>query len=54
MLYDKSEEWESYGTNRLFELGWIERLPNGRAVRVTAAGLAGLSDQFGLSLEERK
>ncbi|MEJ8548118.1 ArsR/SmtB family transcription factor [Brevibacillus borstelensis] len=37
-------------TNRLFELGWIERLPDGRAVRVTAAGNSGLSEAFGLKL----
>ncbi|CAM5795989.1 MULTISPECIES: ArsR/SmtB family transcription factor [Brevibacillus] len=37
-------------TKRLFELGWIERLPDGRAVRVTAAGISGLSEEFGLKL----
>ncbi|WP_274651278.1 ArsR/SmtB family transcription factor [Paenibacillus humicola] len=37
-------------TNRLFELGWIARIPGGRAVRVTAEGLYGLADEFGLKL----
>lgn len=35
-------------TQRLFELKWIERLPNGRAVRVTNAGIHGLAGEFGL------
>lgn len=35
-------------TNRLFELKWIERLPNGRAVRVTNEGIQGLKSEFGL------
>ena len=38
-------------TNRLFELRWIERLPDGRAVRVTGAGIKGLSAKFGLHLD---
>ncbi|AKF95785.1 ArsR/SmtB family transcription factor [Brevibacillus laterosporus] len=37
-------------TNRLFELEWIARIPGGRAVRVTDAGLNGLADEFGLRL----
>lgn len=37
-------------TNRLFELGWIERMPDNRAVRVTEAGITGLSQEFGLQL----
>ncbi|CAG7626032.1 ArsR/SmtB family transcription factor [Paenibacillus allorhizosphaerae] len=37
-------------TNRLFELEWITRIPGGRAVRVTDAGLNGLADEFGLRL----
>jgi DNA-binding transcriptional ArsR family regulator len=37
-------------TRRLFELKWIENLPDGRAVRVTDAGIKGLSDEFGLHL----
>ncbi len=36
-------------TRRLFELKWIERLPDGRAVRVTDAGVKGLFEEFGLS-----
>jgi DNA-binding transcriptional ArsR family regulator len=35
-------------TSRLFELGWIERLGSGRAVRLTDAGRDGLRDRFGL------
>jgi hypothetical protein len=35
-------------TSRLFELEWIENLPDGRAVRVTDAGIKGLSEEFGL------
>jgi DNA-binding transcriptional ArsR family regulator len=35
-------------TKRLFELKWIERLPNGRAIRVTNEGIQGLSSEFGL------
>lgn len=35
-------------TKRLFELKWIERMPNGRAVRVTNAGVQGLAGEFGL------
>lgn len=35
-------------TTRLFELKWIERLPNGRAVRVTNEGSQGLLSEFGL------
>ncbi len=37
-------------TNRLFELEWIARIPGGRAVRVTDAGINGLADEFDLSL----
>lgn len=37
---------------RLFELKWLESLPDGRAVRVTAAGHNGLLDEFGLRLTE--
>ncbi|GAA4850035.1 winged helix-turn-helix domain-containing protein [Paenibacillus vulneris] len=33
-------------TNRLFELGWIARIPGGRAIHVTDAGLNGLADEF--------
>lgn len=37
-------------TSRLFQLKWIERLPDGRAVRVTDAGAKGLSEEFGLKV----
>lgn len=37
-------------TSKLFELEWIARIPGGRAVRVTDAGLNGLADEFGLRL----
>jgi DNA-binding transcriptional ArsR family regulator len=37
-------------TTRLFELKWIERLPNGRAVRVTNEGMQGLRSEFGLTI----
>jgi len=34
--------------SRLLELQWLERIPGGRAVRVTEAGRRGLADTFGL------
>lgn len=37
-------------TKRLFELKWIESLPDGRAVRITDTGIKGLLAEFGLSL----
>jgi DNA-binding transcriptional ArsR family regulator len=37
-------------TSRLFELGWIARIPGGRAVRVTGVGLDGLKAELGLTL----
>jgi DNA-binding transcriptional ArsR family regulator len=37
-------------TNRLFELEWIVRIPGGRAVRVTDAGVRGLKQELGISL----
>jgi DNA-binding transcriptional ArsR family regulator len=37
-------------TTRLFELGWIERGPRRRSVRITAAGGVGLADTFGLAM----
>jgi DNA-binding transcriptional ArsR family regulator len=39
-------------TARLFELGWIVRLPKSRAVRLTEAGRAGFREHFGLRIEE--
>lgn len=36
--------------NRLFELKWIERIPGGRAVRVTDIGLQGFDKEFGVAL----
>ncbi|MED4911543.1 helix-turn-helix domain-containing protein [Brevibacillus centrosporus] len=41
-------------TNRLFDLGWIERLPEGRAIRLTPAGIAGLYEQFGVDISQGK
>lgn len=41
-------------TNRLFDLGWIERLPEGRAVRLTPAGITGLYEQFGVDMSQGK
>ncbi len=35
-------------TKRLFELGWINRYPQGRAVMLTKDGAEGLLRQFGL------
>lgn len=35
-------------TQRLFDLNWITRYPNGRAVRLTSAGVEGLKREFGL------
>ncbi|WP_371379347.1 ArsR/SmtB family transcription factor [Sporomusa aerivorans] len=37
-------------TRRLFELNWVESIPGGRAVRVTASGAKGLYDEFGLQI----
>ena len=40
-------------TSRLFELGWIERVPHSqrrRSVRVTPAGIEGLACTFGVNL----
>lgn len=36
-------------TSRLFELKWIENMPDSRALHVTDAGLKGLSEEFGVS-----
>ncbi|MED4584309.1 helix-turn-helix domain-containing protein [Brevibacillus choshinensis] len=41
-------------TKRLFELGWIERLPDCRAVRLTQAGVTGLTEQFGVEVPQPK
>jgi DNA-binding transcriptional ArsR family regulator len=38
---------------RCFEQGWIERIRDTRAVRVTAVGRAGLAEAFGLELSAR-
>jgi len=35
-------------TDRLLELGWIRRVPGGRALRLTQAGQRGLRDEFAL------
>jgi hypothetical protein len=35
--------------DRLFELGWIQRAPRSRAVRVTPDGVDGLRDALGLT-----
>lgn len=39
-------------TTRLFELGWISRVPQSRAVRLTKAGKTGLGEYFGLRAED--
>ena len=36
---------------RLFELGWVSRLPRTRAVRLTDAGRAGLAEHLGVAVE---
>jgi hypothetical protein len=36
---------------RLFELGWVARLPRTRAVRLTADGRHGLASQLGVVLD---
>lgn len=36
-------------TSRLFGLGWIDRIPGGRAIRVTEHGFRGLSQEFGIT-----
>ncbi|MCL6452163.1 MAG: helix-turn-helix domain-containing protein [Alicyclobacillus sp.] len=41
-------------TNRLFDLGWIERVPGGRAVRVTRTGFARLESDLGATFEESR
>jgi DNA-binding transcriptional ArsR family regulator len=39
-------------TSRLFELGWIVRVPQSRAVRLTEAGKSGLREHFALRIED--
>lgn len=36
--------------DRLFELGWIKRMPRGRAIKVTQSGAEGLRETFGVSV----
>jgi DNA-binding transcriptional ArsR family regulator len=36
--------------SRILDLGWVVHLPAGRALRVTAAGRAGLKDEFGVEV----
>jgi DNA-binding transcriptional ArsR family regulator len=38
---------------RLLDLGWLQRLPRSRAVRITAAGARGLEREFGLAHDPR-
>lgn len=38
-------------TQRLFELGWIERYVDHRGVRITEAGVKGFFDEFGLTIK---
>jgi hypothetical protein len=37
---------------RCFDLGWLTRLRDSRALAITPAGRRGLAEKFGLSLEE--
>jgi DNA-binding transcriptional ArsR family regulator len=37
-------------TSRMFELGWFERVPRTRAVRLTSDGERGLREHFGLTI----
>jgi DNA-binding transcriptional ArsR family regulator len=37
---------------RLIELGWFTRLPRGRALRITPAGIRGLADRFGIAVAD--
>jgi DNA-binding transcriptional ArsR family regulator len=39
-------------TKRLLDLGWLERLPRSRAVRLTPAGEHGLRERFDLALDD--
>lgn len=38
-------------THRLLELGWIERVPGGRAIDITQAGFHGFVQEFGITFE---
>jgi len=35
---------------RCFELGWVLRLPNTRAIAITPAGVEGFQEQFGVTV----
>jgi DNA-binding transcriptional ArsR family regulator len=37
-------------TTRCFDLGWVRRLPDTRAVAITPAGAKGFAEQFGVSV----
>ncbi|MDZ4736442.1 MAG: winged helix-turn-helix domain-containing protein [Rhodospirillaceae bacterium] len=39
--------------DRMFELGWIDRIKDSRALSVSAAGARGLSDRFGIGASGR-
>ena len=36
-------------TSRLFDMGWIYRIPGGRAIQITEHGFRGLSREFGVT-----
>ncbi len=40
-------------TERLFRLGWIERIPDGRAIRVTDSGFRGLKEEFDVAFDNQ-
>ncbi|QQE79805.1 helix-turn-helix transcriptional regulator [Alicyclobacillus sp. SO9] len=40
--------------NRMFELGWIARVPAGRALRVTDEGYAGLESELEIHLTQKR
>lgn len=41
-------------TVRMFELGWIVRVPQSRAERLTEDGKAGLWEAFGFRVEDNR